>query len=57
MKQMLSSKRFVAGTNRGRDAVRTSSKAVLRGQSGKSIEERGVYAVSHRTRVYVLTPR
>jgi DNA-binding transcriptional ArsR family regulator len=35
--------------------VRTSSKDVHRGQSGKSIEERLAYAVSHRTRVYVLT--
>jgi DNA-binding transcriptional ArsR family regulator len=35
--------------------VRTSSKAVQRGQSGKSIEERLAYSVSHRTRVYVLT--
>lgn len=35
--------------------MRTSAKAVPRGQSGKSIEERVAYAVSHRTRVYVLT--
>jgi DNA-binding transcriptional ArsR family regulator len=35
--------------------VRTSSKAAQRGQSGKSIEERLAYSVSHRTRVYVLT--
>lgn len=35
--------------------MRTSAKAVQRGQSGKSIEERVAYAVSHRTRVYVLT--
>lgn len=35
--------------------MRTSSKEVQRGQSGKSIEERLAYAVSHRTRVYVLT--
>jgi DNA-binding transcriptional ArsR family regulator len=35
--------------------VRTSSKEVQRGQSGKSVEERLAYSVSHRTRVYVLT--
>lgn len=35
--------------------MRTSSKAAQRGQSGKSIEERLAYSVSHRTRVYVLT--
>jgi len=37
------------------NALRTSIKAAPRGQSGKSIEERVAYAVSHRTRVYVLT--
>jgi DNA-binding transcriptional ArsR family regulator len=38
-----------------KNAVSTGTKAVPRGQSGKSIEERVAYAVSHRTRVYVLT--
>ena len=35
--------------------MRTSAKDLQRGQSGKSVEERLAYAVSHRTRVYVLT--
>jgi len=40
----------VEATDSGKTQVR-----IQRGQSGKSVEERVAYAVSHRTRVYVLT--